>query len=763
MWRLKTNWKFDVLKPGFLLVLALLLIDLSFLYYQCDTLIQKSCSFLIAAYLLYLLFYKFNSLRWFSLVILFIAFFATCFDKKQTDFVIRPSSQIVFYPDQVDIFDDWFTVEGQVEKSKVKVSGRINSRQIQQIKSGYRVKLYCLSGDVNPIEPASNYGQFDLQKFYRYKNISQEVKLTSYRIKIDKSGIWNYLHFLRFHLKKFFQQMPPILSFFSSELILGENPSRRFQTILNNYRDLGVIHILSISGLHVGIYTLLISKFCYFLKLTEGETFVFCLLILLVGIFLSNSQVGFIRASLTYILGQLFSIKNKLQINKSDLLGLTAILHLIINPRLMMSTGAVLSYILALGLEMTNHMTKFKQSFSLNNLLLPLLLFYFFQFNILTVFFNLLIVPYFNWVVMPLTFLNLLIFKINPKCSFLFERILELGEKQIAQISNSKIGLLTFGKINWWQCLFLLILTSIILIWTNEKPNCKKIIKRFIVCLLFIYGLVFLTIHFPLQGQVTFIDVGQGDSIFISTPFFRKVYLIDVGGKLNFNGKKINPQVNKITLPFLKAQGISKINGIFITHQDADHVGDLKPLLNQIKVENLYVARGLIQNPSFQKRITGKIKKDQIIQLLAGNEVNDSQLSFQTVYPFKPGLGKNEDSLSLTFKLAGKRWLFTGDLGQEGELEIMNQYHLHVNYFKLGHHGSRTASNKEFLKALHPERVFISAGRRNRFGHPHPETMETLQSQHIPWASTQDCGMITWTYGAFVKPKFKRFLPVIKK
>ena len=723
---------------------------------------QKLVCLLIGSYLSYLLFYKFNSLKWFSLVVLFITFFVSYIDKKQTNFTIRPKTVIVFYPDQVEIFDDWFTVDGQVANGKIKVSGKIKSSQIKQLRLGYKVVLYNLSGDVNPIEPASNYGQFDLQRFYRFKNITQEVKLTNYKVKIEKRGIWNYLHHLRFKLKVFLQKMPPILSFFSSELILGENPSQRFQSILNNYRDLGVIHILSISGLHVGIYTLLISTCCYFFKLTQEETFVFCLIILLIGIFLSNGQVGFIRASLTYILGQLLSI-NKLQINKSDLLGLTAVLHLIFDPRLMMNTGAILSYILALGLEMTNHMTKFKQSFSLNNLLLPLLLFYFFQFNLLTVFFNLLIVPYFNWVVMPLTFLNLLLFSISPKCSFLIERVLKQGEKVIAQISNSKIGLLTFGKINWWQCLFLLIMTSIILIRINEKHNCQKTTKNFIRCLLFTYGLIFLTIHFPLQGQVTFIDVGQGDSIFISTPFFRKVYLIDVGGKLNFNGKKINPQVNKITLPFLKAQGISKINGIFITHQDADHVGDLRPLLSQIKVKKLYIARGLIQNPSFQKRIIGKIKKSQIIQLLAGNRVNDSQISFQTVYPFKPGLGKNEDSLSLTFKLAGKRWLFTGDLGQEGELEIINQYPLHADYFKLGHHGSRTASNKEFLKALHPEKVFISAGRKNRFGHPHMETIETLQEQHIPWASTQDCGMITWTYGVFTRPKFKRFLPVIKK
>lgn len=81
---------------------------------------------------------------------------------------------------------------------------------------------------------------------------------------------------------------------------MGENNAQENQAILNNYRDLGVIHLLSISGLHVGIYVLLISVFCFNLKMTDEETFVCCSLVLLLGIFLSNGQAGFVRASLTY-------------------------------------------------------------------------------------------------------------------------------------------------------------------------------------------------------------------------------------------------------------------------------------------------------------------------------------------------------------------------------------------------------------------------------------------------------------------------------
>ncbi|WEV44510.1 DNA internalization-related competence protein ComEC/Rec2 [Lactobacillus sp. ESL0684] len=755
----KISWKSEILSPGFLVLTALLLIDLSFLVYQCATKLSVLICLLFAFGLVILILHNYRGLGWVLILLLITSSLFVKLHQNKTDFIINDQASIKLYPDQVKVEDNWLSGTGKVAGGQVLVSTSITNKQTEQLKQGHQIVLTNLVGDVSPIMPATNYGQFNLKSYYAGKNIWQQVKLKSCELTINSGGILDYVHYLRYTLQRYFSKMPKILDFFSNELILGENPSQANQQILDNYRNLGVIHILSISGLHVGIYVLVISSICFYFKLTEKETFICCTMILLIGIFLSNGQAGFVRACLNYLLGQLFKFK-KLQIRQYDLLGLTCILHLLIQPRLMMGVGAVLSYTLTFGLVATDKMTNIKQSMFLNLLLTPLLLLYFFQFNLLTVIFNLLIVPYFNWIVMPITFINLVVFAILPDISKLFSLILDYGEIIIGKISATKVGLLTFGKINWWQCLVLLVLSLALLLYLNDKTKKHKIIRRLSVSLGIFYITLFAMIHFPLTGQVSLIDVGQGDSILITTPFPRRVYLIDVGGKLNFSGKKLTPQVNKITIPLLKAQGIGRINGIFVTHQDSDHVGDLGPILEQVQVDKLYMAQGLLNNPSFQKRINGRINENQIIQLLAGKQVIEPQINFQVVYPFEPGPGKNEDSLSLTFNLAGKRWLFTGDLGQAGEAELMTKYQLHADYFKLGHHGSRTASNPDFLQKLHPEKVFISAGRNNRFGHPHPETLATLKKQQIPWASTQDCGMITWTYGKFVKPKFKSFLSV---
>lgn len=760
MRRLKINSKFDVIEPGLFLVAALLLVDCSFLLYQCTTIIAKAVTVLLAVYLCGLVIAKYRKLVFVLLLLLTSFLLANWFTARPSSLSLTKNSVIKLYPDETKLSEDWLSGQGTLNGKKVLVTAKLSQKQIWQAKQGKTIWLSDLQGEINSIEPATNYGQFDAQKYYASEKIWQKVNLKACRISFKRTGLIDYLHHLRYQLQRYFQRMPQILGFFSSELILGENPNSANQIILNNYRDLGIIHILSISGLHVGIYTIVITAICSFLKMTEKESFVSCLLILVIGIFLSKGQAGFFRASLTFVLKQIFKFK-KIPIAQYDILGLACIIHLLFDPRLMSGVGALLSYVLALGLEMTNKMSSIKQSIALNALLLPLLLFYFFQFNFLTVIFNIFAVPYFNWIVMPLTFLNLFIFAKLPTISGFFEFILETGEKMIGQISTTQLGLLSFGKINWWQCGGMLLVTGGIIVCLNDGVLLKKI--KFIGGLGLLYGLLFCTIHFPLTGQVSFIDVGQGDSILITTPFPRKVYLIDVGGKLNFGKRKFTPQVNKITLPLLKALGINQIDGIFVTHQDADHVGDLGPLLSQIKVKKLYMAAGLIKNPSFAKRIAGHLTSNQLVELIAGDQVIEPQISFNVVYPFKPGPGKNEDSLSLTFKLKNKRWLFTGDLGQEGEKEIMANFHLRANYFKLGHHGSKTASNPIFLKQLQPEMVFISAGRNNHFGHPHPETIATLRMQHIPYASTQDCGMITWTYSRFASSKFSSFLPVKAK
>ena len=738
-------------EDGFFFLIALFLVSLSYLVYSNNNLLKIVLSILFMIYFICLIWHRYRINKSIFLIISVIFSFAFWRDRIDNSLTMENIPQIKVYPDEVKIKDNWLSGIGHVRDQKISLTGNASDKAIYLLKNFKTISFEQVDGEIKEIECATNEGQFDFKKYYYAKNISQGIKLSTYQVIAEKDSLLSRLHGLRAYISEKLSHLPRLLAFFTSELVLASNPSADNQINLDNYRDLGVIHILSISGMHVGLYVLILSTVCYSLFLTEEETFFICTLFLFFEIFLSGFQAGFIRASLTYVLERMSQLL-KFEIAGADILGLTLIVHLFFCPRLLLSIGALLSYVLVLGMQLTKNMSEIKQSALLNLLLTPFLLMYFYQINFLTILYNFFVVPYFNWIVMPVAFISIVFIPFNNVLNLL-ESILEFTEGILTKISELKFGMITFGKIVYWQSLLIFVLTIFVLIY--RKNN---FIKKLYIMLATIYFLLFINIHFPLQGRVTFIDVGQGDSILITTPIFRKVYLIDTGGKVNFSGKKQStPQVEKITIPFLKSQGISKIDAVFVSHQDADHVGDLGPLLEKIQVKKLYMAKGIINNPNFRKRIVGKVNHTQLIELLGGMQVNEA-IKFDVVHPWKTGEGANEDSLSLICKINGKIWGFTGDLDQAGELDIIRRNpSLHVDYFKLGHHGSDTSSNADFLKTISPKMVFISAGRNNRYGHPKPATLETLKNLNIPYLSTQDCGMISWYYN-LKKQDFYSFL-----
>ena len=739
---LKINWRSSFYAPGFYLLLSLGCISVTFLILQTTVFAQRVVAIIFLFFFCLLLIYKFPQYKQLVVLVLGLTSFITLFNQQMSETKI--GEPIKIYSDQVKVNDGFFYGEGKIGKNKVLISGSMNTSLQKELNRSGGCYLTNYKAKVEKIMPATNPGEFDYQKYYRSKKMRERVKVENYELYPMKVSIFELIHILRKHLIDYFEKMPQFTRFFASEMVLAQNPGPENKVLLNSYRDLGIIHLLSISGLHVSLYILGIMWLGTIMKRTEEELIVFCILFLLLEILLSNFQAGFVRASLSYFWNIFFKRKN-IMISSGDKLGIVALTHLMFNPLLFLNSGAILSYLLVFGLEISKDFKKFKQNVTLNLLITPILLHNFYRVNLLTIVYNFLIVPIFNFILLPLTFIVIFLFWCFPNIVKISEPIFKGIAELTNFIANKHVGLITFGQINWHQTVFLLVLTIFLIIMPKSKV--KKLKLRTI--LLGAYASFFCLIHFPLKGQVSFIDVGQGDSILITTPLNRKAYLIDTGGKLNFGKRKSEPQLNRITIPFLYAQGIDHLDGVFLSHQDADHIGDLKALLDQIQVDRLYFAKGLTANQSFRKKIDNHLKDVHLLPLLAGDKIKEGPIDFEVVYPFKPGLGKNEDSLSVTFKLANKRWLFTGDLGREGEREIQSRYSLQVDYFKLGHHGSKTSSDPDFLKQLNPQLVFISSGRNNRFGHPHQETLKTLKELGIPYLNTQDSGTITWNYSPF--------------
>ena len=230
--------------------------------------------------------------------------------------------------------------------------------------------------------------------------------------------------------------------------------------------------------------------------------------------------------------------------------------------------------------------------------------------------------------------------------------------------------------------------------------------------------------------EVTFLDVGQGDSIFISTSGGKNI-LID-GGKRAIPPYSHFDAGKEVVLPFLKNKGVKKIDTLIATHPDGDHIGGLLAVLDsdiQIdKVLDSGYKHTSYTYRDFLKKIERR-RETKYYQPRAGQVLNwGNEVSVQVLSPAH--LFRNSNNCSIVIKLTygNISFLFTGDAEKEAEGEMVSRYgdRLKSTVLKASHHGSRTGSSLNFLKMVKPQVTVISCGRKNKFGLPHKEVLDKL-------------------------------------
>ncbi|NLR17647.1 DNA internalization-related competence protein ComEC/Rec2 [Lactobacillus sp. LC28-10] len=654
----------------------------------------------------------------------------------------------------------------RVEDGRIQLSGRTNDGRTiqgqyfsddQELLQTFHLKKktrILVHGDLLRPQPATNANEFDFRQYQADQGIFNTIKIDRLTlvavVRTNNPLVWwiDTCHALRARLIQRTQALPKTLQLYVQGLFLGWRATDFYES-LSAVTDLGLIHLFSISGFHIVWIVVLVSWLLRRIGFTETPIAVILLLLLPTYYILAGSQVGLLRAVVVVILGllaQLFGFR---------LAGLTAwgislLLGLLVQPAMLMHLGGQLSYLLAFGLLFTKQFGVFKTTLMLNLLSLPLILYHIYQWHVLTMFVNLLILPIFSICIFPLVLVAGCGGQLMPWLADFTERLLGLFTSGLNMI-DSLPGMVVFGKPNAWVIGLLTILTLLLM---------SQRFKHGIVIILgTLYLASFLMIHFPTSGEVTFFDIGQGDSFLVRTPYNRQVTMIDTGGRVNFGGKKLSgrSRAQRISLNYLKSQGLSHLDNLCLSHQDADHVGDVGDVLQGVRVKRLYVPLGMTENPQFMKRIRPYIQGTQVIPVQAGQQIADSSL--KVVHPFKPGLGTNEDSMVLAGQMGGLSWLFTGDLDRAGERDILSRYpELRTDVLKLGHHGSKTSTDPEVVRQLQPKIGIISAGRNNRYGHPNQETLVTLANNHIPVFNTQVNGMIRYRYISSSIGRWETFL-----
>ena len=264
-----------------------------------------------------------------------------------------------------------------------------------------------------------------------------------------------------------------------------------------------------------------------------------------------------------------------------------------------------------------------------------------------------------------------------------------------------------------------------------RERNIKAFIKRTykgIFLIIFLIGIY----QFPKDLEIYFLDVGQGDSCFIVTPN-HKTILIDGGGSTSNTF-----DVGKDTvIPYLLDKGYTKLDYVFISHFDQDHVGGILPVLEEFKVGQIFISKQGEKSENYETFLEIVEQKNLKVQeVKIGDKITIGDVTFHILWPSGNQIEENIlNNNAMVMKLQYKSFsmLFTGDIEEVAEKKMLDTYKNHLDMLKatvlkVAHHGSKSSSTEEFLKAVNSKVAMIGVGENNMFGHPNNAVLERLQA-----------------------------------
>ena len=490
----------------------------------------------------------------------------------------------------------------------------------------------------------------------------------------------------------------------------------------NVYQNNGTSHLLAVSGTHITVILLVLSFFLK--KLKEIPKLIIISLILLFFAFITNNAPAVNRAIYFFIINRINKLGN-LKLSNIQVLFITAFILLLLDPFTIYDLGFIYSFCISLGIMF--YSDKLNGNLFIATLKVSIIAFLFslptssyinYEINISSILINLIFVPWISYVVFPIAIITFIFPLFNPILSILLS---------ITNVLNN-IGefISIFINIPKMPLVVAIILFILFLLMKNNK--------KYLYIILIILGLIKLSPLINSSYEVYFLDINQGDSIVVITPHKKDVVMIDTGGKITYEvdaWKKSNKTYNLSdnTIKFLKSKGITTIDYLITTHGDYDHIGEAINIVNKIKVKNV-----IFNNDSYNDLELELINVLDDKDIKYYQNIKTLNITNNTIYFLNDNLYDNENDNSniLYFSIYNKKFLFMGDASIDVEEDLIKKYNLeNITVLKVGHHGSKTSSSKNFIDYINPLLSIISVGRNNRYNHPNMEVLDNLSNRMI--------------------------------
>jgi len=572
---------------------------------------------------------------------------------------------------------------------KIKITGTLKVPSNNTIPNLFNYKKYLYNNDIHYTMTSNNI-----------KKISNNTNIIYYLRELLSSRI-----------DKIYKSNEYIKIFVLGDTSLVED------NIIESYRQNGISHLFSISGMHISLFA---SMILYILKRVSYNNYYnygIVITFLVIYTLLVGSSPSVLRSLIMYILFSLNKLLN-LKTKNIDIMCLVLIIMLLINPYYLYNISFQHSYLISFSLILFSYkLKKIKNklrksiyiSFISFLVSFPICIYNFYQVNIISIFLNLIVIPLVNTFIFPLSLLSIII----PKVSYILSIFTHLLEETSLFIHNLNIGIITFSKPN-------LILIIIYYISIYSFLYNKKIMIIFIIMFINKFNN-----YIDNTIQITMLDVGQGDSLLIKYPNNKGNILIDTGGITNSD---YSITINK-TIPYLKSIGINDLDYLIITHGDFDHMGESINLVENFKVDKVIFNCGVfneLEQDLIKVLDQNKIPYYSCIKKL---NIDNNKLYFLNNKDYD---NENDNSSVIYTEINNYKFLFMGDAGVKVEEDLIEKYNLQdIDILKVGHHGSRTSSSKEFTEEINPKYSIISVGKNNRYGHPNDSVLDNLEDSKI--------------------------------
>lgn len=614
----------------------------------------------------------------------------------------------------------------------------INIKMSQDIPSiKYGDSLY-IEGEFKQPEEARNYKGYNYKQYLKTKKIIGTVELE--KVKILKSSNGSFIHNIQKYIR---DTINGTLTDEEGNLLLAillGDKDKLSEDIQESFKTSNLSHMLAVSGAHVSYIILGLTYVLQNSIIGKKNGKIVCIIFLLAFMAITNFTPSVTRACIMAILTLFSSIIYR----KSDVytnISVVALITLIFNPYSLLDLGFQLSYGGTIGIIIFIKRIQEKKSNSkvinyikqmalvsiyANIIIIPIMMYHFNTVSFTFIISNIMASPILGIIVItgflfiiasitvkPLT--RLIAIFIKPKLSILI-KISQICSK----LPFSNILVVTpymFNVISYY---------AIILYCIKSKKNNKC---KIIICLLIVLILInFIIYIFPQKLRIFFIDVGQGDSTLIITPD-KKTVLIDGGGSDSFDVGK------KVLLPYLLDRRILKIDYVLISHFDTDHCGGILTIMEKVKVKNIIISEQAEHSENYERFKKLMIhKKIRLIEVKKGDKIKIGRYSeFKILFPTSRLLSENplnNNSIVAQFNYNNFKMLFTGDIEKLAEQQILKaeKAEIRADILKVAHHGSKTSSIPEFIKAVKPKIALIGVGKNNTFGHPNQQTIKNLEN-----------------------------------